>query len=356
MFNLKLGREELQVNCHPQYQVEGQRISRELKDYDLANHYLLFSSGTTGHYLKGYALSQKALMANAKAVNEHFQLTSKDVWGLSLPVYHVGGFSVLMRAQLLGNNIVDCRQLDSLQWLDKIKEVTISTIVPTQLHDLVMMKLEAPSKLKYLIVGGDLLSSELKQMAMDLGWPVIRTFGMTEVCSQLASASTVDSDILHVLPIHRAKINQENRLLVKSPALFTLQFLQEEKLKIQTVADLSDQDGYYVTNDRVKLNNNIILPMGRFDAQYKISGHLVNFNYLRDAFYTFQLQHGHSGKMEFVLEEDVRKGKKLVLLHLRNALDKEILAAIGALILPVKIDEVREVKEFKRTELGKLRG
>lgn len=355
MFNLKLDAEDVQVVCHPQYQQEGARIIRELKAHDLRRHFILFSSGTTGHYLKGYALSYDALMANAAAVNAHFNLGAEDIWGLSLPVYHVGGFSVLMRGKLLGNRIIDCRQLDAVNWRERIKDVTITTIVPTQLYDLVALNLEAPPRLKYLVVGGDLLSTELKLRALDLGWPVIRTFGMTEVCSQLASATHKESDILQVLPIHQTKIDEDHRLLVKSPALFTLQFTQSEKLVVKTAKDLSDPEGFYRTNDRVKLSDGIILPMGRFDAEFKIAGHLVNFNYLRDTFYSYQLRKGLSGKMEFVIEEDVRKGKKLVLLHLRNTLRPDILEEVNQLIAPVKVDEVREVKEFRRTELGKLK-
>src|SRR5690606_8873999 len=94
----------LQILTNPRLEKKALNVARELQH--LKDHFLVFSSGTTSNDLKGYALSRKALFANAKAVNEHFNLTQKDVWGLSIPYFHVGGLSVLARAHVLGSKLV----------------------------------------------------------------------------------------------------------------------------------------------------------------------------------------------------------------------------------------------------------
>lgn len=341
-----------QIISHPQYDGIKDKILEGLKDFPLNNHFILFSSGTTGGSLKGYAVSKKALFANAKAVNEHFSLTSEDVWGLSLPSYHIGGLSVLARAHLLGNKVIDARKWEPQAWIKKIQEVTITTIVPTQLYDLVKLGIKAPKNLRYIIVGGDFLSSELKKRAIELGWPVIRTFGMSEVCSQLASSKRPEEDEIEVMPIHQVKTNNEGRLLVKSEALFTLEFKLEDKLNVKLANELSE-NGFYITSDRAEINGKTIKHLGRIGDDIKISGHLVSLLALKNTLGNYLVEKNIYGQMELQLENDERKGKRLLLLTLPDLL--EHVEKVKELLLPVKVDEVKVVESFSRTDLGKLK-
>jgi O-succinylbenzoic acid--CoA ligase len=347
MFDLDFNRPGIQVLCHPQYQHLVTEITSKLSSY-LDDHFVLFSSGTTGGDLKGYALSKAALFANARAVNEHFELTNADVWGLSLPIYHVGGLSVLARAHLLGNRVVDLRKWDPELWMKKLDEVTITTVVPTQVFDLVQKNLRAPKNLRYLVVGGDFLSTTLEKKALDLGWPIIRTFGMSEVSSQLASTKRPGSTGLQILPLHEVKTDESHLLRVKSPALFTLEFRMGKTFGVKLLNDLSDSEGFYVTKDRAMVQDGLLKHLGRMGDEVKISGHLVNLLHLKDLLARVALK-----DYEFVIEEDERKGKKLVLLTLEDDLQK--LEEIKKIILPHKITEVRRLAAFPRTDLGKIK-
>jgi O-succinylbenzoic acid--CoA ligase len=352
MFNVDFNQSEPQVICHPQYEKLIPEIKRGLKGYDLKDHFIIFSSGTTGGDLKGYALSKDALFANAKATNEHFDLSPNDVWGLSLPVYHVGGLSVLARAHLLRNKVVDIRKWNPERWIKDLESVTITTIVPTQLYDLVKRGYKSPMNLRYLIVGGDFLSSSLEDEAFKLGWPVIRTFGMTEVCSQLAS-SQIPKEELKILPIHQVKTDDQGTLLINSSALFTLQFVLSDKLQITSLKELSDVDGFYQANDRVIINGNSLKHLGRVGDEIKIAGHLVNLLNLKHQLSTFLYRNGLFNEMELLFETDERKGHKLVLLTLPQF--EQLSREVSLLIHPVKIDEVRLIENFDRTALGKLK-
>ncbi len=351
MFNIDFDSDELQFLSHPRYTEASERILQEL-DY-LKSHFLIFSSGTTSQDLKGYALSREALLTNARAVNSFFNLNSDDVWGLSLPHFHVGGLSVLARAHLLGSSLVLMGDhWDPLAWSELLKEkgVTITTIVPTQLFDLVKNNLQAPPMLKHLVVGGDYLSHELERLAMALGWPVIRTFGMTEVCSQLASAKAPGLGI-ELLPIHEIKTDKDERLWVKSSALFTLQFSLKEKLHVTLANTLLDSEGFFPTNDRVSIEGETFTHLGRLDDQIKVSGKLISLISLKEKLYEFALKHNLYGSVELLFEADNRLGKKLVLLHLPTVQNIE---EIKNLFSPLKV-ELREVTSFNRTDLGKLK-
>ena len=63
-----------------------------------------------------------------------------------------------------------------------------SSLVPTQVVDLVNLRLRAPSTAGCIIVGGGALDMETGRKARALGWPVVQSYGMTESGSQLATA------------------------------------------------------------------------------------------------------------------------------------------------------------------------
>lgn len=352
MFNITFNQKANRFLHHERFADIAPLIAKKL-DY-LENHFFLFSSGTTSTDPKGYAISQKALFANAQAVNEFFKLSESDVWGLTLPWFHIGGLSVIARAHLLGSKLVDLTgKWEPHSWVQKLNDekVTITTVVPTQIFDLVKNNLKSPPHLKFIIVGGDFLSTELATRAINLGWPVIKTFGMTEVCSQLASAKSVKDDHLQVLPIHQIRQDQDKRLWVKSLAMYTLEFIyKENSVQIITALDRCDEDGYFPTNDLVSWSDHQFIHLGRIDDQIKIKGRLTSVNALKDQLYTYALAHNLYGQLELTIIDDPRSGKNLEILHSTPINESEI----SALFSPIS-PTFRQVLAFEKTDLGKLK-
>ena len=64
----------------------------------LKSHIWLATSGRTCQ--KWVALSKAAVLFSAQTVNQHLSVTSADRWGVCLPLFHVGGLSILARADL----------------------------------------------------------------------------------------------------------------------------------------------------------------------------------------------------------------------------------------------------------------
>lgn len=356
MFDVDLNLTQLQILHHPRYAEQAGLLKTLLPLEELQDHFVVFSSGTTSRGLKGYALSKLALAKNANAVNNHFKLGPHERWGLSIPTYHVGGLSVLVRAELGNQEVIDCRGWEPESWTKKVtqEKVTVTTVVPTQVYDLIQAKLKSPDNLRFMIVGGDFLSSELERQARELGWPIIRTYGMSEVCSQLASARTAGGD-LEILPIHKVKIDEAGRLLVKSDSLFTIQFRLNETLDIIQAMDLCDEEAFYITQDRALITGKSIIPQGRLDDHFKMGGHLIDFLSLKDQFSTYLLGRNLYQKAELVIEENEREGKQLGILALSNTFTEMDKKKFSELILPLKISTLKFCESFERTDLGKLK-
>jgi o-succinylbenzoate---CoA ligase len=338
---------------HPRMREVAQKIEKGLPS--LPSHICLFSSGTTSSTPKGYALSLSAILFNAEAVNHHLHLSSKDIWGLSLPAYHVGGLSVLARAYLTGSEVVEMGSWAPVSWVNKLKEsrVSLTTVVPTQVFDLIENKLTPPPSLKYLIVGGDFLSLELENRALALGWPLLRTFGMTEVCSQLATARAPRAP-LEILPLHQCKTGENDFLLVKSSALFTLEFKLAQKLEITWSRDLLDSEGFFTTSDRTQIVGNTLMPLGRSDDRIKIKSRLYSLNELKDKLSSLSYQLGVQGKVELLIIDHEREGKKVLIKILESIYSDPLRDELTLHFYPLEI-EFKKVQAFERTELGKMK-
>jgi O-succinylbenzoic acid--CoA ligase len=71
--------------------------------------------------------------------------------------------------------------------------VTHLSLVPAMLARLLAVRGEPPPDLRVLLVGGQSLSGILARRAIDAGWPLHLTYGMTETASQVATSSRLDA-------------------------------------------------------------------------------------------------------------------------------------------------------------------
>ena len=102
-----------------------------------------------------------------------------------------GGAMIYLRAALAGTAVHTLRGKWCPQaYADLMKSsgARWSSLVPTQVVDLVSLDLRAPSTAGCIIVGGGALDTETGRKARTLGWPVVQSYGMTEAGSQLATA------------------------------------------------------------------------------------------------------------------------------------------------------------------------
>ena len=248
---------------------------------DLASHVLFQTSGTESGP-KFVALSRRALLASATAVNAHLKVTSEDRWFGALPLFHVGGIGVVARAHQAQT---EC-QIFSQRWCPSAFvnacdtfRASLTSLVPTQVYDLVERQLQAPKTLRALLTGGGVLEHSLEKSAISLGWPILKTYGMTETASQVATQAET-RDWLDVLPLWDLRTDTDGRLLIKGDALFTgyVEECEDSFILLQPF----DTEGYFRSHDRVERQGTRLRFLKREAHMLKIRGDLVNLQSLRD--------------------------------------------------------------------------
>ncbi len=150
---------------------------------------VLFTSGTSG-VPKGVCLTHGNLQASALAATLHLQLRREDRWLACLPLFHIGGLSILMRNVLLGHPVEVHDRFDPEQ-LSAAIDAGIShvSLVPTMLGRLLELRGErpAPASLRGILLGGAGAPPLLLERAGKLGFCVFPSYGLTEACSQVAT-------------------------------------------------------------------------------------------------------------------------------------------------------------------------
>jgi O-succinylbenzoic acid--CoA ligase len=66
-------------------------------------------------------------------------------------------------------------------------QITLISLVPTQLHRLLEAGVQVPDSLRLILLGGAAASPDLQRRAYDRGLPVATTYGLTEAASQVAT-------------------------------------------------------------------------------------------------------------------------------------------------------------------------
>lgn len=249
-----------------------------------ASHIWLASSGRSSER-KLVALSKPALLASAASVNCHLGASSADAWCKPLPSFHVGGLGIEARANLSGSRIVELDSWDPGQFLALCErsDVSLSSLVPTQVWDLVSAGLQPSRRMRAIVVGGAAMPAALYQRARALGWPLLPSYGMTECASQIATASlqsldaTVDQLPPLILLSHlRARRESDGRLSFAGTSLLTL-YLAERDGK--AVFEDPKQDGWFTSEDYGSLlthdGSTAIEVAGRASDFIKIGGEAV---------------------------------------------------------------------------------
>ena len=343
-------------------------IQAELKAYwdslELTEHVFILSSGTSSKgAIKSYAISKGAIIANAVAVNGFLGTNSSSAWLSSLPYFHIGGLSIFVRAHESNSSLIQ----DEGSWdpskFNKMLEtnkINFTSLVPTQLYDLVKNKYKAPNNLLGVFIGGDFLNSTLRNLALGLGWPLIETYGMTETSSQIASSFSqkMIDGYLELLPIHSLikHNNNDGEYKINSSSLFTLEMILDQGIWSTLYAG----EGFLIKDHMdliLRENKSFLKPLGRWDEQIKIKGRLYNFLELKDIAHKIFFELGVYSKMELVLEDDNREGKILTLWYEKRAVDtlqrvEELLSDRFPLVL--KITNTVEFPQLPKNIMGKL--
>lgn len=151
---------------------------------------LLYTSGTTGKP-KGAILSAGAFLASAKGSAALLDAPPSDRWLACMPLFHVGGLSVLIRSCLAGSCAVIHAHFDPAEVVRSLQEegITGVSFVAAMLERVLIEAAgaTAPHSLRCVLLGGGPASEDLLERAAALGYPLAPTYGLTEAASQVAT-------------------------------------------------------------------------------------------------------------------------------------------------------------------------
>lgn len=151
---------------------------------------ILFTSGTSGKP-KGAVLTHQNFFYSALASAYRLGTLPSDQWLCTLPLYHVGGLSIVIRACLYGIaiNLHPKFSLDAVDHTLSHTPITLISLVPTMLYRLLQNGHSEgwTPTLRMILLGGAAASNELMAWGAEKNLPIAATYGLTEACSQVAT-------------------------------------------------------------------------------------------------------------------------------------------------------------------------
>lgn len=318
------------------------------------------TSGSEGQP-KWVGLEKSSFLISARAVNAHFHAAENDRWLIAIPLHHVGGFSILARSHVSGASAHELPgPWDAAAFVEACirQRITLTSLVPTQVHDLARQHLSAPPTLRVALIGGGALSPALRREAEHLGWPVRTTFGMTEAASQIATESTADE--LIVLPHWQLSTDASDTLTIRGPAL-AKGYASLDPKRIWHWHPI-DPDIGLRTRDRVKLttsgSHQTLRFLGRESDSLKICGELVSRDALQSRIDTIALGQNFPAPVLLVPLPDPRRETSLTLVTRSHsstlAQQTALLEAFNAIALPhERAFQIRTLPALPCTPIGK---
>ncbi len=165
---------------------------------------VMHTSGTTGKPRR-VELTDQQILAQALGTAEALGVTDDERWLCPLPLSHVGGLMVLLRSVIYATTaVIGPPERD---------DVTLASMVPTQLARLTG---PPPPALRAVLLGG----AAPDRSVLEAGWPVARTYGLTEACSSVTIGEIGDVETSgRPIPGVSVSIAADGEIVVEGPTV-----------------------------------------------------------------------------------------------------------------------------------------
>jgi len=319
------------------------------------NAYVVFQSSGSAGEARLVCHSRAGLLASARAVNAHLGAQNEDVWLCALPVHHVAGLGIYSRAFCSGSRVYDFEgKWDAARFAARCAacEASLVSLVPTQVFDLLQAGCRCPQALRAVLVGGGRLDPRIEAGARALGWPLQRTYGLSEAGSQVA---TQRGEHLIVLPHLEAAIGAGGCLKLRGDSM-AHGYLSADGSGGWQFELCLDADGWFQTDDLVELDGRQLRFLARASSRVKVLGELVDIDALERAL----LQSVPAGwEVALIDVPDPRSENALVLAFsaaLRRDELQPLIQAFNATVAGFeRIARAVEIDAIQRGALGKIR-
>jgi o-succinylbenzoate---CoA ligase len=117
--------------------------------------------------------------------------TDSDRWLCSVPLFHISGYSILMKSVIYGMPMILHESFDADRAINdiKTKQVTIISVVGTMLFRIVeaLKDSKLPNHFRCALLGGGPAPLPLLEACKAKEVPVFQSYGMTETASQIVT-------------------------------------------------------------------------------------------------------------------------------------------------------------------------
>jgi len=244
-------------------------------------HSIVYTSGTGGHS-KGVILTWANLEAAAGASAEVLEHGPRDVWLAVLPLYHVGGLSILIRSARQGGAVV-LDGFDPHRVAAHLRggHITLVSLVPTMLSRVLDVDPGPFPGLRAVLLGGGPVADALLARAAVGRVPVLSTYGLTEAASQVATvplaAAMARHKVVKPVPGMEVRIVDEGSQEVPSGTSGRIQ-IRGAAVSPGYLHDRTRSPGtWFITGDlgRMDVDHNLAV-LGRADDTIITGGENVN--------------------------------------------------------------------------------
>lgn len=159
-------------------------------------HSIIYTSGTTGRP-KGAMLTYGNFWNSSIASALNLGLHIDDRWLACLPLFHVGGLSIVLKGVIYGIPLVlhEAFDADAVNRAIDQDSVTILSAVSVMLQRMLDARGAAlyPPTLRCILLGGGPAPQPLLELCAARNVPVVQTYGLTEAASQVATLAPTDA-------------------------------------------------------------------------------------------------------------------------------------------------------------------
>ncbi|MCH9393825.1 o-succinylbenzoate--CoA ligase [Limosilactobacillus reuteri] len=214
---------------------------------------IMYTSGTTGKP-KGVLQTFGNHFYSAVSSALNLGLSSADKWLCVAPIFHISGFSIIMRGLIYGMTVrlVEKFRAEEIERILANETVTIMSVVPFMLKKLIQQQNKTNthynSAFRCMLLGGGTIDRETLEACLQRSIPVVQCYGMTETCSQIVALRSVDAllklgSVGQPLFSTQLKLSKDGEILLKTPALTPGYLNLPNKLPSKMI------DGWYRTGD-----------------------------------------------------------------------------------------------------------
>ncbi|MDN7240162.1 o-succinylbenzoate--CoA ligase [Planococcus sp. N028] len=160
---------------------------------------IMYTSGTTGNP-KGVRQTAENHFSSAVSSALNIGFAPDDVWLCSVPLFHISGFSILMRSLVYGMGVRLHEKFDAKHSAEELcsGKVThmsmVGVMLERVLRNIEESEMTVSPRFKAILAGGGPIPVAYIKRADECGISVLQTYGMTETSSQTTTLQSADAE------------------------------------------------------------------------------------------------------------------------------------------------------------------